>query len=244
MKNATIIENEPEGWKRAFLLVAEDGREIGAFCFRDSAEAYAEKYGYTLTSGPVAAYRDMPLSEVMASQRERLFARHTYYTERGHYSALVVKETGLRGAFWHICVRIGSRVLLTDIHYAGPDHAQRRADEMLCKVAGPAPVADEAAPLCVPGKPLPAAFIVFTVFNLLPSSRPELAAYEFRKVPDGATFPGAVYPVHRAGALASWVGEPCATLADAERAAFAHAGLCASCGHDLENVNFGCRDCL
>lgn len=97
------------------------------------------------------AYRDMPLSDVLARQRERLFARMTSYTERGAYSALVYKDVGLRGPFWYITVRKGSQVLSNDIHYAGPDHAAQRAEEMLCKVAGPAPrvsLAKPEAPEC------------------------------------------------------------------------------------------------
>jgi hypothetical protein len=77
------------------------------------------------------AYNGMPLSDAMQRQRERLFARMTHYAENGAYSALVTKETGLQGVFWMIVIRKGSEVIAKDIHYAGPDHAQRRADQML-----------------------------------------------------------------------------------------------------------------
>lgn len=82
------------------------------------------------------AYRDMPLSDAMQRQRERLFARMSYYAERGTYSALVTKESGLTGVFWMIVIRNGSEVMAKDIHYAGPDHAQRRADMMLAAMHG------------------------------------------------------------------------------------------------------------
>lgn len=82
------------------------------------------------------AYKNMPLSEVLDRQRSRLFAKMTHYAEVGEYSALVYKDVGMRGPFWHIGIRKGQQVLTTDIHYAGPDHAQRRAAEMLAAVCG------------------------------------------------------------------------------------------------------------
>jgi hypothetical protein len=82
------------------------------------------------------AYKHMPLDGALERQRERLFAKMTHYAEIGSYSVLVTKDVGLRGPFWHICIRDGSHVLNTDVHYAGPDHAQRRGADMLAKLCG------------------------------------------------------------------------------------------------------------
>lgn len=79
------------------------------------------------------AYRNMPLSNAMDSQRTRLFSRMTHYAESGSHSVLVTKEAGLQGAYWLIVVRNGSEVVASDVHYAGPEFAQRRGDAMLTK---------------------------------------------------------------------------------------------------------------
>jgi hypothetical protein len=83
-----------------------------------------------------SAYLHMPLDGALERQRERLISKMTHYAEIGAYSALVTKDVGLRGTFWHIVIREGSRVLNTDIHYAGPEQAQRRAAEMLAVHCG------------------------------------------------------------------------------------------------------------
>jgi len=78
-------------------------------------------------------------------------------------------------------------------------------------------------PVCVPGQPLPASFIVFTSWERLTAVHPTVAdLYELRRVSDGPAFAGAIYPVRVIAPDNVWIGEPCATQADAERAALAH----------------------
>lgn len=67
-------------------------------------------------------------------------------------------------------------------------------------------------------KPAPANFVVFTTYTVLKAVHPTVdAEYELRQVR-----PGVIYPVRYTGFLSVWIGEPCTTQADAERAALAH----------------------
>lgn len=80
-----------------------------------------------------------------------------------------------------------------------------------------------AAPRCTPGEPLPAAFIVFTSYTVLRALHPTVSAeFQLRKTSDGPVFPGAIYPVRITGPASVWIGEPCATQQEAERAALAY----------------------
>lgn len=80
-----------------------------------------------------------------------------------------------------------------------------------------------AAPRCVPGEPVPAAFMVFTSYTVLKALHPTVSAeFQLRKTSDGPVYPGAIYPVRITGPMSVWIGEPCATQQEAERAALAY----------------------
>lgn len=76
-------------------------------------------------------YKNLPLVDAMARQRDRLFSRATSYVARGEYSALVTKEQGVQGVHWFIAIRKGTEVIARDIHYAGAEYARKRAVAML-----------------------------------------------------------------------------------------------------------------
>lgn len=202
MKNATIIAHEPDGWKRAWILQS-NGKEVGAFAFRDVAVAYAEDHGYTLAdTAPTVA-------EVAAFMN----------AEKLDYAP----HPSIAGA--HL-VAFNNGIFTVD----ADDNHERVADSWL------APVVAE------PGKPVPAALMVFTTFQTSPSLT--VQGYELREVADHGVYAGAIYPVRRLDIDSWWIGEPCASKADAELAILRHAGKCESCGHDVESVNAGCRDCV
>jgi len=194
MKNAFIIENEPDGWGRAWLLIAADGREVGGFRFRDVAVGYAEDYGYNIVENGAMAYRDMPLSDVLKRQRERMFAKMHHYEEQGEYSVLVTNEVGMRGPYFYIVVRNGQQVVATDIRYSP-------AGVLPCAAA----MLRDAIPVTALASPGPHKNARFNIVQAPGNCNPKFVVIDGQRTDSGQMAPGAkviTVPLPRSQAIA------------------------------------------